>query len=605
MPDSANEPAAPVLTGDPDVVRRLGAALGLKYEVTRLLGRGGFAEVYEVYDSDLQRRLAVKVLRPDIGWTGGMLARFKQEARAIARLNHPHTVPIHFVGEGEGLVFYAMPFVEARSLSEVLRSDGPLTPEAAVTLAVPVLDALEHAHQHGLVHRDIKPANIVVETATGRPLLVDFGIAKSLDDQSPHHTQTGFVVGTPLYMSPEQALGQSNVDARADVYSIGAVLYQMLTGSPPFEGSTSQEIVGKHLTEPVPVPTRSDVRIPAWLSDVIIRCMAKQPAKRFQSAAAVRDALLAGEAGREPGASSSVTAARMVRHLEAEDPTLPMVRASPPAGTRVRARRWAALALVAALVLAVAGGSWVARPGASLVIENRLLEPVSFTIGRRESIVRSQDSIRIPLPRGSALHAEWRLIRTRSGSGHELGVPLGGSVQDDQPHGALRHRLDLAELGRPFVAPVVTNMTDAPLRVTLRDQRDLPLDCDCTVPAGVTVAIGYYDPSRLSALEFTTPSGARARVAVAAARADTIGGALPVVLATSDFTVPAANPARAAAPSHGTAATPRSAPDSSMRTQVIPMPIPTDSQVPPPPSPQRKVPSAVRTDPLRGTVTNQ
>ncbi|MBA2627250.1 MAG: serine/threonine protein kinase, partial [Gemmatimonadales bacterium] len=477
--------------GDPDVIRRLAAALGATYEVTRLLGRGGFAEVYEVYDLDLQRRLAIKVLRPDISWTGGMLARFKQEARAIARLNHPNTVPIHFVSEGEGLVFYAMPFVDARSLAELIRAEGPLTPARVTAIAAPILDALEYAHQHGLVHRDIKPANIVVETASGRPLLVDFGIAKSLDDQSPHHTQTGFVVGTPLYMSPEQALGQLNVDGRADIYAMGAVLFQMLTGSPPFEGQTSQEIVGKHLAAPVPVVSRRDPRVPEWLSQVIARCMAKQPAQRFQTAAEVRDALLA--AGHRSGGTAAVVTEAFA---DEDQPTLVMQRAG------VRGRWTWPVAGLLALALAVSGGSWIARPAAGVVFENGLLEPVALSAGRVERMIAPGDTLRLPVARGAALDVEWRLVRPRSGAGRELGVPLGGTLHEDAPRGVARHRFDLASLGRTFIAPVVTNMTGDPLRVTFRDERGMALECDCAIAPRSTRRLGYYDPARLSALDF-------------------------------------------------------------------------------------------------------
>ncbi len=186
-----------------------------------------------------------------------------------------------------------MSFVEGPTLADLLLAQGPLNPQTLVPMVLPVLEALEHAHAHGIIHRDIKPDNVLIEEATGRPLLLDFGIAKCLDGISTH-TQVGFVVGTPLYMSPEQALGRDTVDARADLYAFGAMLFQLLTGAPPYEGKTSQEIVGRHLSEPVPDASVRNPRVPAWLTQVIRRCMAKDPADRYPSAGHVMEALRAG-----------------------------------------------------------------------------------------------------------------------------------------------------------------------------------------------------------------------------------------------------------------------------------------------------------------------
>ena len=576
---------------DPDVPGRLASALGRHYEVTRFLGRGGFAEVYEVRDTDLQRRLAVKVMRPDIAWTGGALSRFKQEARAIARLNHPNTVPIHFVGEGEGLVFYAMPYVEGQSLGDLLRLEGALDADRAAAIAIPILEALDYAHRHGLVHRDIKPDNILIESVTGRPLLVDFGIAKSLDGENVHQTQSGFVVGTPLYMSPEQALGQPNVDARADVYAMGAVLFQMLTGSPPFEGSTSQEIVSKHLTEPVPVPSSRNVKIPRWMSDIILHCMAKRPAERYQSAAEVLAAMHQGR----PAGSDAVTAARVVSQLGRDAPTLEM---EPPAPRR-RSRVWGWVAAVLTLAVAVAGVAWATRKPASIVMLNRLLEPVTVTVAGAEHLVAPGDSLRAELPRGRVLDARWRALRPRSSAGRELGLILEGTVHDDQPRGELRRGIDLWTLGRPYVAPLVTNTTSGPLHVTLRDARGVPVDCDCAIAPGATASLGYRDPALIAAIEFTDLAGHTARVVGLAGRADRTTGAVPIRLAPEDFTPPHASLSRPSAPVTVTLPLPRTDPITDSVPLLTADSFPAGAVA----EPVRR-PPPLQTDPLRGTVTN-
>ncbi|MGH7578719.1 MAG: serine/threonine-protein kinase, partial [Gemmatimonadales bacterium] len=509
---------------DTGAVDRLGRALGRQYRVVRLVGRGGFAEVYEVVDSDLQRRLAVKVLRSDLPWTAATISRFKQEARAIARLSHPNTVPIHFVGEGEGLVYYAMPYLDGRTVADLLRTEGPLTPERALRIVEPILEALHHAHGHGLVHRDVKPDNIFIESGTGRPLLVDFGIVKYLDGPA-HLTESGFIVGTPLYMSPEQALGSRNVDARSDLYGMGAVLFQLLTGSPPFEGTDSQEIVGRHISDPVPSAGLSRDGIPRWLSGIVLRCMAKHPDDRFPTAQAMLDAIRDARSAARAGGVDPVTL--LPRADETPTAAMPAARGGPkPSGWLVgmAAAAFAGVMLVVSVPgrqpeadavgyvpgerRALLEGS-AGTPGAALVVENRLTQPIALSVGDTGLTIPAGDTGRLPVAAYGALEASWAMVQPTSGE-QALGGPVEGAIVAELVEGELYRVVDAKAGGEARFAPTLVNRAGRPLRVAVVTLDD-SLDCDCRVPDGDSLRLGYYRHPETSALRVTDAAGWSAR----------------------------------------------------------------------------------------------
>jgi serine/threonine-protein kinase len=273
--------------------RRLQKALGKEFSVGDLLGEGGFAAVFRVRQPALNRDVAVKVL--DLGLTPspGLAERFVREARTSAQLEHPHIVPIYKVGGYKNEVLYiVMRCVDGPSVRQLIETHRRLSVADAARIARQVADALGCAHAHGVVHRDVKPDNILLDGA-GHVLVTDFGIAKAAQEASASQLTTeGMVVGTPHYMSPEQATGE-RVDARSDIYALGVVLYQLLAGVPPFDGESAQSILMKQATaEPVPIRrVRSDV--PQALAAVLDRMLAKDPAERYQSADELSHALVA------------------------------------------------------------------------------------------------------------------------------------------------------------------------------------------------------------------------------------------------------------------------------------------------------------------------
>jgi serine/threonine-protein kinase len=280
------------------------------YALKRLLGKGGMGEVYLAEHKLLKRPCAVKLIRPDLSSDARSVARFAREVQAVTGLTHLHTVRVYDYGQTEeGAFYYVMEYLGGQSLEALVKSEGPLAPGRAVRLLRQVCGALAEAHAAGLVHRDLKPGNIIIATLGGErdmAKLLDFGLVQdlgALPAAEGRLTRTGTIMGTPAYMSPEQAGGEPTVDGRGDVYSLGAVAFFALTGRPPFDAPSVGKMLWAHLTQPPPRADALRDGVPADLADVIARCLAKAPAERFQTAAEL-DAALAGCACAVPWPSS-------------------------------------------------------------------------------------------------------------------------------------------------------------------------------------------------------------------------------------------------------------------------------------------------------------
>jgi TolB-like protein len=279
---------------------QLQAGLGGRYVVERELGHGGMASVFLARDPRHDRQVAIKVLRPDVSAFLG-IERFLREIRLAATLTHPHILPLHDSGAAGNLLYYVMPFLEGESIRDRLNRDGALAPEEAIRLVREVADALEYAHQHGVIHRDIKPENILL--SSGHAVVADFGIARAVDAAADSRiTEVGAAVGSPMYMSPEQAAGEPTLDGRSDVYSLGCVLFEMVAGRPPFQGPSSQAIMVSRLLETPPPLRTLQPAASAGLESAMARALARDPAARFGSAAEFSSALIKLETNVPPPA---------------------------------------------------------------------------------------------------------------------------------------------------------------------------------------------------------------------------------------------------------------------------------------------------------------
>jgi eukaryotic-like serine/threonine-protein kinase len=278
-----------------EIQQKLEAALAGRYAIERPLGEGGMAFVYLAQDVKHERQVAIKVLKPELAASLGA-ERFLREIQITAKLQHPHILPLYDSGEADGALYYIMPFVLGESLSDQIGREQQLSIHDAVQIAREVAEALAYAHSYGLIHRDIKPDNVMM--SNGHAIVADFGIARAMSAAGADKlTQTGMAVGTPAYMSPEQAAGESNVDGRADIYSLGCVFYEMLVGQVPFTGPNAIAIMARHSMDNVTAPSIMRSSIPPEVEDIIFRSMEKLPADRYRTATEMVEALKAIERG--------------------------------------------------------------------------------------------------------------------------------------------------------------------------------------------------------------------------------------------------------------------------------------------------------------------
>src|SRR5687768_14496176 len=317
-----------------DALSQLKESLADRYDIKREIGAGGMATVYLARDIRHDRPVALKLLNPELGAVLGV-ERFLAEIRVTANLQHPNLLPLFDSGAADGLLYYVMPFVEGESLRARLEREKQLPIDEAVRITVSIANALDYAHSHNVIHRDLKPENILLQH--GQPVVADFGIALAVSKAGGNRvTQTGLSLGTPQYMSPEQATGDRVIDGRTDIYSLGALTYEMLSGEPPHIGHTSQAIIARLLTDKPRSVRSSRAAVPEHVDATVQRALEKLPADRFSTAKEFADALL----GRGGITTASSTA--------------PVPAVAGPTGVRARLRDPVTLALAGIAVAAIA-----------------------------------------------------------------------------------------------------------------------------------------------------------------------------------------------------------------------------------------------------------
>jgi serine/threonine protein kinase/beta-lactam-binding protein with PASTA domain len=401
--------------------------LGGRYELDGIVGRGGMAEVFRARDIRLDRIVAVKTLRDDLARDQTFQARFRREAQSAASLNHPSIVAVYDTGEDmmgpTPVPYIVMEYVDGRTLRDLLRDDRRLLPERALEITDGVLRALDYSHRNGIVHRDIKPGNVML-TRNGEVKVMDFGIARAVSDTQATMTQTAQVIGTAQYLSPEQARGE-RVDARSDLYSAGCLLYELLTGRPPFTGDSPVAIAYQHVREqPIP-PSRVDPDIPGWADSIVLKAMAKDPGDRYQSAGEMRHDIQRALSGVPIAAPPQTMSYQGTRRIGAATAVAGSTSAippydygpqdQPPPGGRHRRWPWVVAILVVLALLAsllfvfkyISGnGSKYAVPSVN-----------GLTLAAAEKAVVKEHLLADPVPRASATILKGTVISTSPANG--------------------------------------------------------------------------------------------------------------------------------------------------------------------------------------------
>jgi eukaryotic-like serine/threonine-protein kinase len=487
--------------------------LGGRYELDGVVGRGGMAEVYRARDLRLDRVVAVKTLREDLARDQTFQARFRREAQSAASLNHPSIVAVYDTGEDNTATsrvpFIVMEYVDGRTIRDLLRDDRRLLPERALEITDGVLRALDYSHRAGIVHRDIKPGNVMLNRH-GEIKVMDFGIARAVADTQATMTQTAQVIGTAQYLSPEQARGE-RVDSRSDLYSVGCLLYELLTGRPPFMGDSPVAIAYQHVREaPVP-PSRIDPELPAWADAIVLKAMEKDPGARYQSAAEMRSdiqralsgfpvaaALPATSAYASPGAGTRRMDPLGQTQLQRQTGSIPPYQYGPEeAGLRQRRKRPVWPWVAAVLALAVIGGAiaayqLVSSSGSTIAVPSNLQ---GMKLAKAESAVRRAGLKPKPVSHESVTGPYNQVTTTNPAGGTK--VPKGTQVT-----------LNYNVKAGPQILPDVSGMTAADAIAKLHDAGWQDVTTNPSLVASLKIKKGSVvstDPSAGKTIRLTTP----------------------------------------------------------------------------------------------------